>query len=393
MCKIFPYFHEFFLVSVVALFEKMDSFNEKIKKDINISIAFLFYILGLNVKFESLIKNKSGSYLELYINELASFLMSEEFLNICYFVLEGKYEHPLGGLVLVCELNEDIFFIKCFFPLLEKLMILKFETQLIKLKNYHPQIKKEEYIKEFINQIIQLFHKEKEISSKKLENFSFEKLNSFKISNYRIFHLSFEILFEKKDSFKEKYFEGLDNFLRCPKEKKSIKDLFEYYNKIDSLTHIQDLYQIFTFILNINLCPEEKSKNFDSLSNLKSLVLNTNLNENIIFIFEKKLNIPPLVLKRNEKKFSVNFLEIIDITKINSINIFIGKNLFTEKKIMIIKINEKKLKEKKIIFEELKNRINNNKNNKIYIQFDKYKELKEWKELNDSDLKEIFELF
>ena len=299
MCKIFPYFHEFFLVSVVALFEKMDSFNEKIKKDINISIAFLFYILGLNVKFESLIKNKSGSYLELYINELASFLMSEEFLNICYFVLEGKYEHPLGGLVLVCELNEDIFFIKCFFPLLEKLMILKFETQLIKLKNYHPQIKKEEYIKEFINQIIQLFHKEKEISSKKLENFSFEKLNSFKISNYRIFHLSFEILFEKKDSFKEKYFKGLDNFLRCPKEKKSIKDLFEYYNKIDSLTHIQDLYQIFTFILNINLCPEEKSKNFDSLSNLKSLVLNTNLNENIIFIFEKKLNIPPLVLKRN----------------------------------------------------------------------------------------------
>ena len=85
MCKIIPYLHAFFLVSVVALFEKMDSFNEKIKKDINISIAFLFYTLGLNVKFESLIKNKSGSYIELYINELAHFLMSEEFLNICYF--------------------------------------------------------------------------------------------------------------------------------------------------------------------------------------------------------------------------------------------------------------------------------------------------------------------
>ena len=96
----------------------------------------------------------------------------------------------------------------------------------------------------------------------------------------------------------------------------------------------------------------------DSLSNLKNLVLNTNLNENMIFIFEKKLNISKLIPKRNESKISENFFEINDNKKDNSINIFIGRNIFTQEEITIIK-----LKEEKITFKEMINRINNIKIN------------------------------
>ena len=74
----------------------------------------------------------------------------------------------------------------------------------------------------------------------------------------------------------------------------------------------------------------------------------------MIFIFEKKLNILKLIPKRNETKISVNFFEINDNKKDNSINIFIGRNIFTQEEITIIK-----LKEEKITFKEMINRINN----------------------------------
>ena len=68
--------------------------------------------------------------------------MSENFLNFCYFVCKGKYEHCFRGLIFIFESNERFLFFKCLFPLLEKLIILKFETQLIKLKNNNPQKKR-----------------------------------------------------------------------------------------------------------------------------------------------------------------------------------------------------------------------------------------------------------
>ena len=84
----------------------------------------------------------------------------------------------------------------------------------------------------------------------------------------------------------------MNNFLKCSEEKIPIKNLLEYYNKLKSLTHSQDIYQIFIFILSVYLCTEEKFKNFDySLNDLKNLVLNTNLTKNMVFIFEKKLNL------------------------------------------------------------------------------------------------------
>ena len=136
-----------------------------------------------------------------------------------------------------------------------------------------------------------------------------------------------------------------------------------------------------------------KIKKFVSQNYLKILVLDTNLNEDMIFIFEKKLNISPLIVKRNETKIAVNLLEVIDNKNDNSINMIIGNNIFTQEEIIIIKINEEKLKEQIISFEEMKNRINNNKNKikKIYIQFnDKFIE---FKDSNDSYLKERYKPF
>ena len=183
----------------------------------------------------------------------------------------------------------------------------------------------------------------------------------------------------------------MNNFLKCSEEKIPIKNLLEYYNKLKSLTHSQDIYQIFIFILSVYLCQEEKFKNFDySLNDLKNLVLNTNLTKNMVFIFEKKLNIYilPLIAKRNQTKFSVNFLEIIN----NRSDIFICKNIFTKEEIIFIKLNEENFKQQNIIFEQMKNRINNkiNETKKIIIQFEKYIELKE---SNNSNLKEIYAPF
>ena len=212
------------------------------------------------------------------------------------------------------------------------------------------------------------------------------------MTNYSdIFLSSFEIIFEKKVSSKETLYEKLYIFLSSSKEKIPIKNVLEYYYKLESLTHSQDLYEIFIFSLNLCLCPEERSKNFVS-PDLKSLVLNTNLNENMIFIFEKKSNIPPLIIKRNETKISINLLEIIDIINDNSINIIKGNNIFTQEIILIIKINEKKLKEQRITFKEMKNIINNNSRIKeIYLQVkDKFIE---FKESNDSYIKEIYKPF
>ena len=96
----------------------------------------------------------------------------------------------------------------------------------------------------------------------------------------------------------------------------------------------------------------------------------------------------PLIAKRNQTKFSVNFLKIIN----NRSDIFICKNIFTKEEIIFIKLNEENFKQKNIIFEEMKNRINNkiNETKKIIIQFKKYIELKE---SNNSILKEIYAPF
>ena len=386
--KIFMAFNDIFHSFFKLLFAKEVSskINEKEKK-----ILFYLYFFELNEKIENLIKNKSDSYVEQIINEISSILMSEKFLNFCYFVLEGKYEHFFEGLELLCESNERFLFFKCLFPLLEKLILLKFETQLIKLKNYHPTKKKEEYLNEIINQMKQLIENKIEIVYKTIEEDISNDILTH--SNSNIFLSSLEILFEKKGSSKEKFCKSIVRFLNVFKEKKQVKNLLEYYYKLKSLTYSQDLYQIFIFFLNIYLCSEKIVKNFDS-PDLKNILLNTNLNENMIFIFEKKLNTPPLIVKRNESKISVNFLEKIDIKTDNSINIIKGINIFAQEEIIIIKIDEEKLKEQKITFEEMKNIINNNNNNKIikiYIQIkDKFIE---FKDSNDSYLKKIYKPF
>jgi len=390
--KIFMVFNDIFHSFLDLLFTKKDSFkiNEEEKKTL-----FYLYFFEFNRKIENLIKNKSDSYIEQIINEISSILMSENFLNFCYFILEGNYQMFFEDLMLICESNERFLFFKCLFPLLEKLIILKFETQLIKMKNYNPQKKKKEYLKEFIKQMKQLFENKGEIVCKKFEeDISNNISNNISITSYSDFFLfTLEILFEKKGSFKDKFCEKLNIILEHHKEKIPIKNLLEYYYKLESLTHTQDLYQIFIFFLNIYLCPQEKIMKFDSPDSGR-LIFNTNLNENMILLFETKSNIPPLIVKRNETKISVNFLEIIDIKNDNSINIIKGFNIFTQEEIIIIKIDEEKLKEQKITFEEMKNIINNYNNNKIkkiYIQIkDKFIE---FNESNDSYLKKIYKPF
>ena len=147
--KIFKFFTLIFQSFIFLLIRQKFPFIEFEEEK---KILFYFYLFELNKKIESLIKNKSDSYVEQIINELSSFLMSENFLNFSYFVIEGEGELFFESLVLICEANERFLFLKCLFTLLEKL-ILKFETHISKLKNYNPQKKKEDYLKELIKQM------------------------------------------------------------------------------------------------------------------------------------------------------------------------------------------------------------------------------------------------
>ena len=105
------------------------------------------HILELNEKIENIIKNKSDSYIDQIANEFASFLMSDNFINHCYFFLNGKYEDFFGLLEIICEINEKSLFIKSIFPLLEKLITLKLESQLAKLKTLSSKTKKRRFFK------------------------------------------------------------------------------------------------------------------------------------------------------------------------------------------------------------------------------------------------------
>ena len=147
--KIFKFFTLIFQSFIFLLIRQKFPFIEFEEEK---KILFYFYLFELNKKIESLIKNKSDSYVEQIINELSSFLMSENFLNFSYFVIEGEGELFFESLVLICEANERFLFLKCLFTLLEKL-ILKFETHISKLKNYNPKKKKEDYLKELIKQM------------------------------------------------------------------------------------------------------------------------------------------------------------------------------------------------------------------------------------------------
>ena len=348
--------------------------------------------LDIYEKIEKIIKKKSDSYIEQIVNELASYLMSEKYLIYRHSIKKEKdIAQFYSYFVAACELHERFLFIKCLFPLLERLKILKFETQLIKLKSYNPEDK--DLYKDLQEELQQrLFNSEKIEKSKKI----FSLCENDKIITYlsNIFVSSISALFGKKDSFKKEFCDNLSKFLKDYKYKIPIKNLLEYYYKLDSLNHVQDLYQLFIFTFNFCLYPEGKIKKFDNKSDTENLFLNTNFNENMIFIFDKNLCISPLIIKRNETKIAINLFDLIDNNKDDkSINIFICKNIFTEEEIIIIKINEEKLKEEKITFEEMKNLINNkiNKTKKIYVHFkDKFVE---FNESNDSCLKEIFSPF
>ena len=93
-------------------------------------------LFELNKKIESLIKNKSNSYIDQIVNEIASYFMSEKILYCDFLYKEtGKDFEKFIPLLIVCESNERNLFKKCLFPLLVKLINLKFDEYLIKMNN------------------------------------------------------------------------------------------------------------------------------------------------------------------------------------------------------------------------------------------------------------------
>ena len=79
---------------------------------LQMKIAYFNYLFELNKNIESLIKNKSDSYIEQIVNELTSFFMSDKIAYYGFLYKEDvkDFEH----LEIICELNERYLFNNCF---------------------------------------------------------------------------------------------------------------------------------------------------------------------------------------------------------------------------------------------------------------------------------------
>ena len=94
-------------------------------------------------ELESLTKNKNDLYYENIIDKLSDFLMSKEFIHLLFFSKEIEIEekksfdilYVLIFIVRLIDSFEKNLFIKCLFPLLEKLKIKHFENQLKAIKD------------------------------------------------------------------------------------------------------------------------------------------------------------------------------------------------------------------------------------------------------------------
>ena len=378
------------------------------------------YNIYLDDEIEQIIKNKSDSYYEEIVDKLSLFMMSDNFVYLLTLSKENDKEDEFGiwygllDIVKICESNEKYLFLKCFFPLLEKLKINNFENQLKKIIN-NMNINKETLN---LSQIFFSLIKEQRMKDKLNEKF--KSLNNSFIKDiskifigaimslYDLDELNLVILPENKG--KMKIIDYAFTVYNEGNKKEQSKILLDYFKKLNysNLIYVQEIYQIFIMSLEINNL-EEKFYNINNANiNFPELVLKTNLNENHIWALGGNNSIDFIVGKKKDKiKLSFNFFEIMnnneeeDFEEKNLIKGNIYESLCDNEKIIMIRINLEECEENKISFEELKNQISaeinkihkNNPESKEYNIYIMYNDaFIEFQEENILNLKEIFDL-
>ena len=169
----------------------------------------------------------------------------------------------------------------------------------------------------------------------------------------------------------EKYYDYLKN-----NNIGELNYLIDYLNNLSLLNHTKEAQQIIIFIFNliknekeISIREEINDNFFKKYGNLD------NINEKIIWtLYEKDFSISnpsksinkyrQIILEGKKEKEKLNFdifeniNEIKRNTEVKGLNAFIFKSLFTDKKIIIIKLDLDYYKNKKISLEQFKEEIN-----------------------------------
>ena len=339
---------------------------------------------------------ESNSDLNNLINKLSFFSLSDKF--IFFFCLESLHtqDKSFYSIISLFEMKDKFLSLKIIFPLFEELKKKKYENQIEKIEksftNKEVQNKQLEilfvsYINDNRESITDL---EKFEKGKKLIN----DINNYVSGNLKhiellsslylsIFYFVFiDKLKESNDNkllFLYNFFKQIDKIIdnKFINQKEELNDLIDNLIQLKPINHTKDIYQINLFILNLfknknEISLKEKlDKNFfEIFGNL----FNNNINEKLLWvIYEEEQNICKsdkkykrtlLEGKKTEKeKFTFNIFENTNTLKLNNkkngMNITVFRSIFTDNKIIIIKIDLEYYKKPKIILEQIKEEINN----------------------------------
>ena len=344
-----------------------------------------YYYSFIDNKIEELLKNKDDLFYDKVVNELSSFFMSPDFIH---FLISAKNRYDrsafgiwtgLYNIVSICELSEECLFLKCLFPLLERLKENNFENQLNIIKESFKNYSENDLNP---NSLIYAFFLHSKIDDK-----SQSLDDDFIISNLKIFILSIDIIYNLDDSDQFPFSDNLkNNFIEeimksfFEGNQKKLKNLLEYYNKTNSFNFPQEIYQFFIFYLEMcNLDEKQKQKLNKYDLDLNELIKSKDLDKNYIWSLIEDDEAYAITGKKNLKtNLSLNIFERVyqEGNSNDEINKFIYQSLITNEMIIMIKLNNE-LKEKRK-FEEVKdiiktqiNEINKikpeSKNYKVYI--------------------------
>ena len=330
------------------------------------------------------------------VNKLSKFALTEKFLFLLRLDINNinnKYSGlPLECITLMLEMKEKYLSLKIIFPLIEQLRYLNFEVHLEKLGEKDSfSLKLELFGKENKNAIEEFEHSEEvkkiidEMNKYYIQNYQY--LYSFHYLYISIFIYAFKdtvLKYDNKKRLNENYF--VNDILLSFFNKQSLNNyhlqneelnlVIDYLKKNNSFNHIKNITQIILLQLNLSKYIKEKNlykkfeKNFfekifghmfdNNLSNkIRWTIYKEEINK--INFNEKFMEAILEGIKTKEELLTYNIFENINQSKTkNGLHISTYRSIFTNEKIIIIKIGLEYYKKNKIFLEEneIKSEIN-----------------------------------
>ena len=378
-----------------------------------ISGPYIFHKLLTDL--QKLQENKNSFNPAEIIQKLTLFLNSDDFIPF-YISFKEKY---LSLIIELCERYEKYLFFKIIFPLLEELKRTDFGSQLKEAKQ--SKIKEEEIIKSYVNE-----NREKinEVLDSNVDANLMTKDNNDLDEYANIFDAALNIIFgpcdgkeyidlEIKNFYNEAKNQLFNNFIELSKRTDFIDLNSAFFNiDIKSLKYTKDLYQIINIILNnLQFEKNEKFKKYRQIIETTLCKMNLLYEDTIVeLIMKKKLseNCFLLLLDKNKdteeynsiilkgkkfenEKFSFNIYEIIEKrTNNNLINIYICKNIFTNRTGVVLKFNLEKDKSVDLSCNKIKEKTNGETDKGDDLLLNLIKEIEEINQEISQDIDEFY---